>query len=93
MAGVPCGERLRYARAPMSVRTTNATQRLDLMLVQAERFLATGQRGEALARARQLLVQVDRELEAQGLEASPAIEMRRTLARRFLEEHGAPTRG
>ncbi|MBX7191440.1 MAG: hypothetical protein K1X94_05255 [Sandaracinaceae bacterium] len=71
----------------MSVRTTNATQRLDMMLAQAERFLANGLRGEALARARQLLVQADLELESQGLEAHPAIETRRILARRFLEEH------
>lgn len=73
----------------MSVRTTNATQRLDMMLAQAERFLAQGLKGEAIARAKQVLVHVDRELEAQGLEASPAIETRRLLARRFLEEHGA----
>ncbi len=32
----------------MPVRTTNATQRLDMMLAQAERFLVNGLRGEAL---------------------------------------------
>ncbi|MBN8609742.1 MAG: hypothetical protein J0L92_04130 [Deltaproteobacteria bacterium] len=73
----------------MSVRTTNATQRLDMMLTQAERFLSQGLKGEAIARAKQVLVHVDRELEAQGIEANPAIETRRMLARRFLEEHGA----
>lgn len=73
----------------MPVRTTNAIQRLDMMLAQAERFLANGLRGEALARARQVLVHADRELEAQGLEASPSIETRRTLARSFLAQHGA----
>ncbi len=72
----------------MSVRTTNATQRLDMMLTQAEQFLAQGLKGEAIARARQVLVHVDRELETQGIESSPAIETRRVLARRFLEEHG-----
>ena len=73
----------------MPVRTTNATQRLDMMLAQAERFLANGLRGEALARARQVLVHADRETEAQGLEGHPAIETRRMLARQFLETHGA----
>lgn len=73
----------------MPVRTTNATQRLDMMLAQAERFLVNGLRGEALARARQVLVHAERELEALGLEASPGIETRRLLARQFLEAHGA----
>ena len=71
----------------MSIRTTNAAQRLDMMLAQAERFLALGLRGEALARARQLVVHASRELETQGPEAHPAIEARRWIARRFLEEH------
>jgi len=71
----------------MSVRTTNAAQRLDMMLAQAERFLALGLRGEALARARPLLEHAARALEATGPEARPAIELRRSLALRFVEEH------
>jgi len=71
----------------MSIRTTNAAQRLDTMLAQAERFLALGLRGEALARARHLVEQATRELETQGPEAHPAIEVRRSLALRFLDEH------
>ncbi len=77
----------------MSVRTTNATQRLDMMLVQAEHFLANGLRGEALARARQLLAHADRELLTQDADVRPAIEMRRSLARRFLEENAPPRHG
>ncbi|MFN9808415.1 MAG: hypothetical protein ACK6CU_02145 [Deltaproteobacteria bacterium] len=71
----------------MSVRTTNATQRLDMMLAQAERFLALGLRGEAIARARQVLAHAERELEAQGLEAHPGIDARRMLARQVLAAH------
>ncbi len=71
----------------MSIRTTNAAQRLDMMLAQAERFLALGLRGEALARARHLVEHAARELETQGPEAHPAIELRRSLALRFVEEH------
>lgn len=72
----------------MSIRATHATQRLDMMLAQAERFLAMGLRGEAVARARHLLTQADEELRAQGPEARPAIETRRALALRFIELHG-----
>lgn len=70
------------------MRTTNATQRLDMMLAQAEAFLARGERGEALARVRHLLAEAERELGLQGPEARAAIEARRSLARAFLEVHG-----
>ena len=71
----------------MSIRTTNAAQRLDMMLAQAERFLAMGLRGEAIARARQVLAHADRELREQGAEVRPAIETRRTLAMSFIEDN------
>jgi hypothetical protein len=71
----------------MSIRATHATQRLDMMLAQAERFLAMGLRGEAIARARHLLAQADEELRVQGPEARPAIESRRALASQFIEQH------
>lgn len=76
----------------MSIRSTNATQRLDMMLAQAERFLAMGLRGEAVARARHLLAQADVELRAQVPDARPAIETRRMLALRIIEEHAPRAR-
>jgi hypothetical protein len=75
----------------MSIRSTNATQRLDMMLAQAERFLAMGLRGEAVARARHLLAQADAELRAQP-DARPAIETRRALALGIIEEHAPRAR-
>lgn len=72
----------------MSFRTTHAVERLDLLLTQAERFRALGQRTEASARARQLMAHADRELLEQGPEIRPEVESRKLLARMLLDELG-----
>ncbi|GAB4204549.1 MAG: hypothetical protein OHK0013_19610 [Sandaracinaceae bacterium] len=64
-----------------------------MMLAQAERFLSLGLRGEAIARAKHLVAQADEELRAQGPEARAAIETRRALALRFIEEHRSRPHG
>lgn len=66
-------------------------RRLDAMLVQAERFRELGSPGEAAARARHLVTIADREIVRRPPDLRSAIESRRFLALRLIEELRAPT--
>lgn len=67
-------------------------QKLDTMLVQAQRFRASGANGEAAARAQHLVTLADREIVRRPPDERAAIESRRFLALKLIEELRAPKR-
>lgn len=69
--------------------TTTAAERIDLLLEQARRFYGLDLVGEAIARMRHVLSQVDRELRATNdPETRHDIETRRAYAIHMLERLG-----
>jgi DNA polymerase IIIc chi subunit len=68
-------------------RTTHQVQRLDMLLAQADQFLAHGLEGEAIARAKQVLAYAMR-AEKLGQKDLSAIKQRAVLARSLLRRLG-----
>jgi hypothetical protein len=74
-----------------STRTTNAVQRVDMLLVQAERFAQVTSAEEAIARARQVIAYAKRE-SARHPELADELRMRALLAESLIARLGERTR-
>ncbi|MCX7808382.1 MAG: hypothetical protein N2515_07220 [Deltaproteobacteria bacterium] len=72
----------------MTRRTTSPLERIDMLLVQAERFREMGLRSEAIARAKALLRQAEVEAK-EAPELAPEIESRKRLAIELIQSLGA----
>ncbi|MEC7525055.1 MAG: hypothetical protein VYE22_34555 [Myxococcota bacterium] len=78
----------------MSIRKTSPAERVDMMLAQAERFIANDLRGEAIARAKQAIAYCDREASRRADSALGAqLEQRKLLAESILLRLGHTVRG
>jgi hypothetical protein len=76
----------------MAQRTTTATQRVDMLLVQAERFHAAGQDEEARARARQVIAYAELERTRCGESVCEELEERELLAEELMARLGRQVR-
>lgn len=75
----------------MPARTTTAVQRVDMLLVQAERFAQLTGAEEAVARARQVIAYAERE-RARHPELSDELRMRAVLAEALIARLGERAR-
>ncbi|HJL14889.1 MAG TPA: hypothetical protein RMH99_04495 [Sandaracinaceae bacterium LLY-WYZ-13_1] len=77
----------------MTIRKTAPLERIDMMLAQAETFVRRDLRGEAIARAKQVLAYCDREAaRTPGEELREGLEMRKLLAESLIRRLGGSVR-
>ena len=74
----------------MTLRTTTSLQRLDMLLAQAERFAHDGLRGEAIARAKQVIAYAERD--AQRGDDGDGLAQRMLLAEALIKRLGKSVR-
>lgn len=75
----------------MTTRTTTPVQRVDMLLVQAERFAQSAGIQEAVARARQVIAYAERE-SARHPEIADELRMRAVLAESLIARLGERAR-
>lgn len=75
----------------MTIRKTDPIERVDMMLVQAERFAALSLTGEAVARAKEAMAHCEREV-ARHPELAETLRMRELIAEALIQRLGRSVR-